>query len=232
MPKERDATDPAPHRPSCSQPRRRATPSPSPRRADDGRDDDRADRRGGLWRLDEIGAGRDAAHPAGRPAGALCDAIGAQRLAAWCARPADAQLQLPPGFAVTPFVTGLDGPRQMRLAPNGDIFLAESGAKRIRVIRAAAGAATAETPSVFADGPRIPALRHRLLSARPRARISSMSRPKDRCCAFPTRPATWWRAGKPEVDRARRAGRPSLDARHHLHARRQAAAARGRIGRQ
>jgi glucose/arabinose dehydrogenase len=63
-----------------------------------------------------------------------------------------AKLQLPPGFAVTSFAAGLDGPRQMRLAPNGDIFLAESNARRIRVIRAAAGAGSAARPSVFAEG--------------------------------------------------------------------------------
>jgi glucose/arabinose dehydrogenase len=68
------------------------------------------------------------------------------------AKPADAKLQLPPGFAVTQFLSGLDGPRQMRLAPNGDIFLAESDGKRIRVIRAASGADTASKPSVFAEG--------------------------------------------------------------------------------
>ena len=67
-------------------------------------------------------------------------------------KPKDAALHLPPGFAVSPFLTGLSGPRQMRLAPNGDIFLAESDGKRIRVIRAAAGAARAETPSIFAEG--------------------------------------------------------------------------------
>jgi glucose/arabinose dehydrogenase len=67
-------------------------------------------------------------------------------------RPADAKLQLPPGFAVTAYVAGLDAPRQMKLAPNGDIFLAESTGKRIRVIRAAAGDETASEPSVFAEG--------------------------------------------------------------------------------
>ena len=67
------------------------------------------------------------------------------------ARPADAKLQLPPGFAVSEFLTGLDGPRQMTVAPNGDIILAESGAKKISVLRLAPGAA-APTASVFAQG--------------------------------------------------------------------------------
>ncbi len=62
------------------------------------------------------------------------------------ARPAGAPPQVPPGFTVSALVTGLDIPRQMHLAPNGDIFLAESGANRIRVIRA-----RTTSPSVFAD---------------------------------------------------------------------------------
>ncbi len=66
-------------------------------------------------------------------------------------RSGDTGLKLPPGFAVSALVTGLDRPRQMRLAPNGDVFLAESGADRIRVIRVGEA-----SPSVFADH-----LRHR-----------------------------------------------------------------------
>ncbi|HUZ71804.1 MAG TPA: PQQ-dependent sugar dehydrogenase [Stellaceae bacterium] len=65
-------------------------------------------------------------------------------------RPAGARLRLPPGFTVAPLATGLDGPRQMRKAPNGDIFLAESGAERIRIIRA--GAAAGAPPATFAAG--------------------------------------------------------------------------------
>lgn len=61
-------------------------------------------------------------------------------------RPAGAVLRVPSGFTVSVLVTGLDRPRQMRMAPNGDIFLAESGANRIRVLRAGEA-----TPSVFAD---------------------------------------------------------------------------------
>ncbi len=41
----------------------------------------------------------------------------------------------PPGFAVTLFATGLDTPRVIRIAPNGDIFVAETGAGRVRVFR-------------------------------------------------------------------------------------------------
>ena len=43
----------------------------------------------------------------------------------------------PPGFAVDLFATGLDIPRVIRIAPNGDIFVAETGAGRVRVFHAA-----------------------------------------------------------------------------------------------
>ena len=66
------------------------------------------------------------------------------------ARPANAWPQVPPGFTVSAFFSGLEEPRQMRRAPNGDIFLAESGAGRIRVFRTAAGATRAESAETFA----------------------------------------------------------------------------------
>src|ERR1700760_4225041 len=40
----------------------------------------------------------------------------------------------------------------MRVAPNGDIFVAETGPGRIRVLRAADGATKATTNEVFASG--------------------------------------------------------------------------------
>jgi glucose/arabinose dehydrogenase len=65
-------------------------------------------------------------------------------------RPADAPLHLPPGFKVSAFASGFDAPRQMQRAPNGDIFLAESDARRIRVLRAAPGSDKAAEPAIFA----------------------------------------------------------------------------------
>ena len=67
-------------------------------------------------------------------------------------RPADAKLAAPSGFAATEFLTGLDRPRTLQTAPNGDIFLAESGADRIDVIHAPDGAPHASGYSVFAAG--------------------------------------------------------------------------------
>ncbi|HZK91492.1 MAG TPA: sorbosone dehydrogenase family protein [Stellaceae bacterium] len=68
------------------------------------------------------------------------------------ARPAGAQLSAPPGFAVSLLADRLEAPRAIRVAPNGDIFIAESRAGRVRVVRAAAGGAKAEQNQVFAAG--------------------------------------------------------------------------------
>jgi glucose/arabinose dehydrogenase len=59
--------------------------------------------------------------------------------------------QVPPGFSVSAFATGLSEPRQMKIAPNGDVFVAESGAARIHVLRAASGATKAASDTVFAN---------------------------------------------------------------------------------
>ncbi len=67
-------------------------------------------------------------------------------------RPADAMPQVPDGFAVALFAEGLSGPRTLRVAPNGDIFVAETSAGRIRVLRAADGAAKPSVNEVFASG--------------------------------------------------------------------------------
>jgi glucose/arabinose dehydrogenase len=66
-------------------------------------------------------------------------------------RPAGATLHVPPGFVVDEFASGLDRPRTLRVAPNGDVFLAESGAGRIRVFRAPDGATRPAVAGVFAD---------------------------------------------------------------------------------
>jgi glucose/arabinose dehydrogenase/cytochrome c2 len=71
-------------------------------------------------------------------------------------RPGDAGLSVPPGFAVRVFATGLSGPRLLRTAPNGDTFIAETRAGRIRVIRAGDGAESPSSNEIFAEGLRGP----------------------------------------------------------------------------
>jgi len=70
-------------------------------------------------------------------------------------RPAGAMPKVPPGFKVEAFAAGLGGPRLLRTAPNGDIFVAESREDQITVLRPGAGN---QPPSraVFARGLRYP----------------------------------------------------------------------------
>ncbi len=60
--------------------------------------------------------------------------------------------QVPPGFKVELFTEGLSGPREMRVAPNGDIFVAETHADRIRVLRGADGDSKPFLNEIFASG--------------------------------------------------------------------------------
>jgi glucose/arabinose dehydrogenase len=66
-------------------------------------------------------------------------------------QPADAALSVPPNFTVRLFAAGLAGPRLLRVAPNGDIFVAETRENRIRVLRTADGADAPSQNQVFAD---------------------------------------------------------------------------------
>ncbi len=66
-------------------------------------------------------------------------------------RPANAAPRVPAGFSVDVYATGLSVPRVVRRAPNGDIFVAESGAGRIRVFRAPDGAARPVQQETFAE---------------------------------------------------------------------------------
>src|ERR1700730_5254954 len=70
--------------------------------------------------------------------------------------PADAKLKVPPSFEVKEFAGGLSGPRLLRAAPNGDIFVAETAAGRIRVLRTSDNGAAAGENEVFASGLRGP----------------------------------------------------------------------------
>ncbi len=65
-------------------------------------------------------------------------------------RPAGASLQVPPGFKIERFADGLSDPRVLKVAPNGDIFVAETGSGQIRVLRAADGATSPSVNEVFA----------------------------------------------------------------------------------
>jgi glucose/arabinose dehydrogenase len=66
-------------------------------------------------------------------------------------QPATAHPLVPPGFTVSRLTTGLASPRVLRVAPNGDIFVAETSGNRIRVLRTATGGAI-DRIEVFATG--------------------------------------------------------------------------------
>ncbi len=68
------------------------------------------------------------------------------------ARPPNAKPSVPPGFSVDLFADHLDMPRVLRVAPNGDVFLAESGAGRVLVFRVPDGAERPAQRAVFASG--------------------------------------------------------------------------------
>jgi glucose/arabinose dehydrogenase len=58
----------------------------------------------------------------------------------------------PAGFAVAQFASGLNTPRVIRVAPNGDIFVAETGAGRVRVFRSGDAGPGPTQGEIFADG--------------------------------------------------------------------------------
>ena len=64
-------------------------------------------------------------------------------------RPDGAQLHVPDGFKIEEYATGFQNPRYLLTAPNGDIFVAETGASKILVLRDTPGGHTPETREVF-----------------------------------------------------------------------------------
>jgi hypothetical protein len=67
-------------------------------------------------------------------------------------RPDNAELHLPPGFEISVLTRDVEGPRVMRIAPNGDIFVSESRAGRVRVLRPSNDGASVTSNAVFAEG--------------------------------------------------------------------------------
>jgi glucose/arabinose dehydrogenase len=107
----------------------------------------------GDWRRDKPGTIRlirpdDLPKPGATPSSANVSRV--------VPRPPGAAPQVPPGFKAELFAEGLSGPRMIRVAPNGDIFVAETRAGRIRVLRAADGAVKPAANEIFASGLRGP----------------------------------------------------------------------------
>lgn len=71
-------------------------------------------------------------------------------------RPEGAWPRAPKGFKVGEFATGLKNPRKITTAPNGDLFVADSGPGRIKVLRDADGDGKPELTADYAAGLRQP----------------------------------------------------------------------------
>lgn len=67
-------------------------------------------------------------------------------------RPKDVWPSAPPGFKVDLYASGFNEPRLLRTAPNGDIFMAETGAGRIRMFRGMTSDGKPEESAIFATG--------------------------------------------------------------------------------
>jgi glucose/arabinose dehydrogenase len=67
-------------------------------------------------------------------------------------RPPDAWPKAPLGFTVDQYAEGLDNPRLIRTAPNGDFFLAESNTGKIRILRGLNADHKVAWNEVFASG--------------------------------------------------------------------------------
>jgi glucose/arabinose dehydrogenase len=72
------------------------------------------------------------------------------------ARPRGALPKVPDGFVVERLTAEVSRPRMIRTAPNGDIFVVESSAGRVKIVRGADRDAGPERVAVFATGLRQP----------------------------------------------------------------------------
>lgn len=70
--------------------------------------------------------------------------------------PAGFQPKLPPGFKVSVFATGFVGPRWLAVAPNGDVFVADSATREVIVLHGMSQKGEAEARAVFADHLNLP----------------------------------------------------------------------------
>ncbi|MGN6490231.1 MAG: PQQ-dependent sugar dehydrogenase [Devosia sp.] len=107
----------------------------------------------GTWEHDKPGVSRHIT-PADLPAPSLVEndpeAPDFENAAKVVAAPEGRMPDVPEGFSVQVFASGLDQPRVIRVAPNGDIFVAESAAGRVVVFAADAAGSEPAKPEVFA----------------------------------------------------------------------------------
>ncbi len=103
------------------------------------------------WKVDAPGVRRHI-KPSDLPAPQAADPEGSVAKPAKVVEPPQGALpKVPEGFAVETFAAGFKQPRRIRVAPNGDIFLSESGTGRVLVYGASASAGGGAKPEVFAE---------------------------------------------------------------------------------
>jgi glucose/arabinose dehydrogenase len=66
-------------------------------------------------------------------------------------RPASAQPHVPPGFKIELYASGFRDPRFLLTAPNGDVFVTESRANQIKVMRDTNGDGKPDVTEIFAE---------------------------------------------------------------------------------
>jgi glucose/arabinose dehydrogenase len=71
-------------------------------------------------------------------------------------RPSNFQSRVPPGFLVTVFATGFVEPRWLAVAPNGDVFVADSASGEVVVLHDPQGQGSAQSREIFADHLNLP----------------------------------------------------------------------------
>ena len=101
----------------------------------------------GDWRADKPGLVRHITAADLPKPGATSSASNTSRVVP---RPRNATPQVPAGFKAELFVEGLEDPRILNVAPNGDIFVAETASGLIRVLRAADGATKPAVNQIYA----------------------------------------------------------------------------------
>ena len=70
--------------------------------------------------------------------------------------PPNFQPRVPPGFRVSVFARGFQQPRWLAIAPNGDVFVADSAVGEVVVLQDRPGNVKAATRNVFADHLNLP----------------------------------------------------------------------------
>ncbi len=102
----------------------------------------------GDWRSDAPGVARKITVPDLPPPSSNVLAVNRARV---INRPADAQLRVSPGFKIELYASGFRDPRFLLTAPNGDIFVVESRANQIKVVRDTNGDGKPDVTETFVE---------------------------------------------------------------------------------